>query len=279
MVGAGWGWVAVRVGVEGVGLGGGGGWGDGVWGDGVRGGCAVVVAMVGAGGVLSVCAVCPAVAACAAADGCVAAIGCCAAGSAVGVVGVPGSAWAGETGCFLAAGVRDTRVSGCAAGSAGRIAVAVVVVGDGVFSVDTARSVAAAVIGLVVGSVCSVAAVVVGLVVGSVWSVAAVVVVEVGVPLVRAAYPSLAVCPSGDFGVGVAATVGVAAGTVRLGAAAVIGLVVGSVWSVAAVVVVEVGVPLVRAAYPSLAVCPSGDFRSEERRVGKECRSRWSPYH
>ena len=23
--------------------------------------------------------------------------------------------------------------------------------------------------------------------------------------------------------------------------------------------------------------CPS--FRSEERRVGKECRSRWSPYH
>ena len=102
--------------------------------------------------------------------------------------------------------MRDTRVSGCAAGSAGRIAVAVavVVVGDGVFSVDTARSVAAAVIGLVVGSVCS---------------VAAVVVVEVGVPLVRAAYPSLAVCPSGDFGVGVAATVGVAAGTARLGAA------------------------------------------------------------
>ena len=22
-----------------------------------------------------------------------------------------------------------------------------------------------------------------------------------------------------------------------------------------------------------------GKFRSEERRVGKECRSRWSPYH
>ena len=22
-----------------------------------------------------------------------------------------------------------------------------------------------------------------------------------------------------------------------------------------------------------------GGFRSEERRVGKECRSRWSPYH
>ena len=29
--------------------------------------------------------------------------------------------------------------------------------------------------------------------------------------------------------------------------------------------------------------CPAGTFpeyaRSEERRVGKECRSRWSPYH
>ena len=24
---------------------------------------------------------------------------------------------------------------------------------------------------------------------------------------------------------------------------------------------------------------PDGRFRSEERRVGKECRSRWSPYH
>ena len=24
---------------------------------------------------------------------------------------------------------------------------------------------------------------------------------------------------------------------------------------------------------------PVGDARSEERRVGKECRSRWSPYH
>ena len=24
---------------------------------------------------------------------------------------------------------------------------------------------------------------------------------------------------------------------------------------------------------------PGGKYRSEERRVGKECRSRWSPYH
>ena len=28
--------------------------------------------------------------------------------------------------------------------------------------------------------------------------------------------------------------------------------------------------------YPPLSV---GKMRSEERRVGKECRSRWSPYH
>ena len=28
---------------------------------------------------------------------------------------------------------------------------------------------------------------------------------------------------------------------------------------------------------PSGTVCPAQ--RSEERRVGKECRSRWSPYH
>ena len=27
------------------------------------------------------------------------------------------------------------------------------------------------------------------------------------------------------------------------------------------------------------ADCKAGRTRSEERRVGKECRSRWSPYH
>ena len=27
------------------------------------------------------------------------------------------------------------------------------------------------------------------------------------------------------------------------------------------------------------AIPEPGDVRSEERRVGKECRSRWSPYH
>ena len=28
-----------------------------------------------------------------------------------------------------------------------------------------------------------------------------------------------------------------------------------------------------------MTVAASGKLRSEERRVGKECRSRWSPYH
>ena len=29
----------------------------------------------------------------------------------------------------------------------------------------------------------------------------------------------------------------------------------------------------------SFSVSPNKQMRSEERRVGKECRSRWSPYH
>ena len=31
--------------------------------------------------------------------------------------------------------------------------------------------------------------------------------------------------------------------------------------------------------FPVFGNGPAGDGRSEERRVGKECRSRWSPYH
>src|ERR1022692_1299663 len=31
--------------------------------------------------------------------------------------------------------------------------------------------------------------------------------------------------------------------------------------------------------FPPYACCGVPDTRSEERRVGKECRSRWSPYH
>ena len=30
---------------------------------------------------------------------------------------------------------------------------------------------------------------------------------------------------------------------------------------------------------PGYSAVSAGDVRSEERRVGKECRSRWSPYH
>ena len=33
------------------------------------------------------------------------------------------------------------------------------------------------------------------------------------------------------------------------------------------------------AAVLALGMCMIGLARSEERRVGKECRSRWSPYH
>ena len=29
----------------------------------------------------------------------------------------------------------------------------------------------------------------------------------------------------------------------------------------------------------AIVIVPPGRSRSEERRVGKECRSRWSPYH
>ena len=33
------------------------------------------------------------------------------------------------------------------------------------------------------------------------------------------------------------------------------------------------------ACWPGLAISVAMTLRSEERRVGKECRSRWSPYH
>ena len=31
--------------------------------------------------------------------------------------------------------------------------------------------------------------------------------------------------------------------------------------------------------YATILIVETGQGRSEERRVGKECRSRWSPYH
>src|SRR2546428_10537104 len=39
------------------------------------------------------------------------------------------------------------------------------------------------------------------------------------------------------------------------------------------------GITLSLAAYLGEFTCPCQISRSEERRVGKECRSRWSPYH
>ena len=37
--------------------------------------------------------------------------------------------------------------------------------------------------------------------------------------------------------------------------------------------------PLIGKPFPNLEVEDFNTYRSEERRVGKECRSRWSPYH
>ena len=37
--------------------------------------------------------------------------------------------------------------------------------------------------------------------------------------------------------------------------------------------------PVAVAAAPAAALATPAPARSEERRVGKECRSRWSPYH
>ena len=46
-------------------------------------------------------------------------------------------------------------------------------------------------------------------------------------------------------------------------------------------VVVSCGDTMVLASAVSATIIKEGQdyFRSEERRVGKECRSRWSPYH
>ena len=41
----------------------------------------------------------------------------------------------------------------------------------------------------------------------------------------------------------------------------------------------EVGVNLKNGYNGDLTSRQAGSIRSEERRVGKECRSRWSPYH
>jgi len=39
------------------------------------------------------------------------------------------------------------------------------------------------------------------------------------------------------------------------------------------------GIRIIHIFDPEYLIGTAGQFRSEERRVGKECRSRWSPYH
>src|SRR3989475_7849823 len=48
---------------------------------------------------------------------------------------------------------------------------------------------------------------------------------------------------------------------------------------IAAQLVHAVAQPLVPAHGQCVGHAPADEIRSEERRVGKECRSRWSPYH
>ena len=38
-------------------------------------------------------------------------------------------------------------------------------------------------------------------------------------------------------------------------------------------------IPMINREGKYVGTITEGDLRSEERRVGKECRSRWSPYH
>ena len=52
-----------------------------------------------------------------------------------------------------------------------------------------------------------------------------------------------------------------------------VGVVVGSAFTAIVNSLVNDIIP------PIIGLFFNADFRSEERRVGKECRSRWSPYH
>ena len=51
-------------------------------------------------------------------------------------------------------------------------------------------------------------------------------------------------------------------------------VILGAVSMVLSTIAVEMGMEEEKAVYAF-----TRSFRSEERRVGKECRSRWSPYH
>ena len=50
-------------------------------------------------------------------------------------------------------------------------------------------------------------------------------------------------------------------------------------WAAALGIIVSVGVGLFFGIWPAYKAARLDPVRSEERRVGKECRSRWSPYH
>ena len=56
---------------------------------------------------------------------------------------------------------------------------------------------------------------------------------------------------------------------------------IGHIKDVGALALTGVGVcmPLIMIISAFAALVGNGGARSEERRVGKECRSRWSPYH
>ena len=65
---------------------------------------------------------------------------------------------------------------------------------------------------------------------------------------------------------------------VGLGLVCLLGLCAAAYWRAAGAADRHAGIPDDTLAVQAAASAP-GRIRSEERRVGKECRSRWSPYH
>src|SRR5260364_352651 len=51
------------------------------------------------------------------------------------------------------------------------------------------------------------------------------------------------------------------------------------IWPILRTSAFKLKISLVNGCKPSVKLMKHGRTRSEERRVGKECRSRWSPYH
>ena len=61
----------------------------------------------------------------------------------------------------------------------------------------------------------------------------------------------------------------------------VLGLILGVVYGITKPSIDQVNYEKTQAAYKQVFEDAASfeEYRSEERRVGKECRSRWSPYH